>query len=69
MMLARARRYRKVVAGRSGRFPQLGGAGPRGPRKEMKIVGIGQNAVPGAARSRWTMEQARPSNCVIRSVR
>jgi len=30
------------VARRTGRFPQLGGAGPQGPRKEMKIVRLGR---------------------------
>ena len=36
-----------MSARRTGRFPQLGGAGHGGPRKAMKIVGIGQNAGSG----------------------
>ena len=36
------------LARRTGRFPQLVGAGPTGPRKEMKILEIRQNGGVGS---------------------
>src|SRR5207245_2122770 len=50
----------RKMARRTGRFPQLVVAGPAGPRKGMKIVGLGRMSVLGAARSRLAMEQSRP---------
>jgi hypothetical protein len=61
--------FRKVWRAALDDFRNWVGLGLEAREMEMKIVGIGQNAVLGAARSRLTMEPSRPSNCVIRSVR